>query len=51
MDRKTTIKILRDIIRKIEDEFLFEDIDFNQGSSYIPNESKVSHYIKNRLGL
>lgn len=51
MDRKNTIKTLRDITRKLEDDFLFSNQDFDRDYSESFCESKVEHYIKRRLQL
>lgn len=53
MDRKNTIKILRDITRKLSDEALFPDVDFfcSHCKGDKVSFSKVDHYIKTRLEL
>ena len=50
MDRKTTIKVLRDITRKLQDDYLFPDDSFMEelNNGYLV-KSKVERYIKSRL--
>lgn len=53
MDRKTTIKNLREIIRNLKDENLFTSADFEKtplsGKDFM--YSRVQHYIVKKLEL
>lgn len=52
MDRSNTIKVLRDISRKLSDVSLFTDSDFLLPSNYSSRDlSRVETYIINRLNL
>lgn len=52
MNRANTIKVLRDIARKLSDVNLFSDDDFLLSDSYSSHDfSRVESYIVNRLNL